>query len=386
MADLAGGVGSTEPPGSGGGGFASAGAGRSGDPRIAEYARLIVGRCIGVQPGWTVNIRSTPLARPLIEAVMAEIGRAGAHVTLSLAFESYGGPWALAAPEELLGEPSPVQAAIWQLSDAFITIYAPENTREGADLSSRRKALFEQSLVPLRRRTMSMEVPWTIAEYPTAATAQDAGMTLPQLEEFVYGACLLDWDAEERRMRRIADRFDAASEVRIVGDGTDVRISLEGREGAIDDGRINMPGGEVFYAPVETDVEGVVAFSEFPAVYYGREVVGARLRFEGGKVVDASADAGEDFLVATLDSDEGARRLGELGIGCNPRIQRYTKNVGFDEKIDGTVHLAVGNAYAFVGGTNRSAVHWDLVKDLRTPESRIECDGEVVQAGGAWKI
>ena len=358
----------------------------AGDPRIEEYARLIVGRCIGVQPGWTVNIRSTPLARPLVEAVMAEIGRAGAHVTLSLQFEAYGGPWALAAPEELLGAPSPVQAAIWELSDAFVTIFAPENTRDGADLSSERKALWEQSLIPLRRRTMAMEVPWTIAEYPTAATAQDAGMTLPQLEEFLYGACLLDWDAEERRMRRIADRFDAAEQVRVVGDGTDLTLSLAGRTGAVDDGRVNMPGGEVFYSPVDTEVEGVVHFSEFPAVHYGHEILGARLRFEGGKVVDASADSGEDVLIATLDTDEGARRLGEFGIGCNPGIQRYTKNVGFDETIDGTVHFAVGKAYAFNGGTNESAIHWDLVKDLRTDGSRIECDGEVVQAGGAWLI
>jgi aminopeptidase len=147
-----------------------------------------------------------------------------------------------------------------------------------------------------------------------------------------------------------------------------------------------MPGGEVFYSPVDTEVEGVVHFSEFPAVHFGHEIVGARLRFEGGRVVDATADAGEDVLVATLDTDEGARRLGEFGIGCNPGIQRYTKNVGFDEKIDGTVHFAVGKAYAFNGGTNESAIHWDLVKDLRTEGSRIECDGEVVQAAGAWLI
>lgn len=356
------------------------------DPRIEAYARLLVERCIGVRPGWTVSVRSTPLARPLVEALQAEIARRGAYVHLALSFELVGGPWALEAPLELLGDASAVQRAVWEGCDAFITVWAPENTREGADLPAERKALLERAATPLRTRTMAMAVPWTICEYPTNGPAQDAGMTLAQFEDFVYGACLLDWDAEERRMRKIADRFDAASELRVVGDGTDIRISLEGREGAVDDGRINMPGGEVFYAPVETDVEGVVAFSEFPAVYYGREVVGARLRFEGGRIVDASAEAGEDFLIATLDTDEGSRRLGEVGIGCNPRIRRYTKNVGFDEKIDGTVHLAVGNAYAFVGGTNRSTVHWDLVKDLRTPESRIECDGEVVQAGGAWRF
>jgi aminopeptidase len=358
----------------------------AGDPRIEEYARLIVSRCVGVRPGWTVYLRSTPLARPLVEALAAEIGRAGAYVHLALLWEYYGGPWALAAPAELLGQANPVQLYAYENCDAFITLWAPENTRDGADLPPGRRALLEQASMPLRRRTMAMDAAWTIAEYPTAAGAQDAGMTLPQFEEFVLGACLRDWDAEERRMRRIADRFDAAGEVRVVGAGTDLRLSLAGRSGEVDDGRINMPGGEVFYAPVDTEVEGVVAFAEFPAVYFGHEVLGARLRFEAGTVVDASAEAGEEFLLATLDTDEGARRLGEFGIGCNPGITRFTKNVGFDEKIDGTVHVALGKAYGFTGGTNESAIHWDMVKDLRTPESRIECDGEVVQQAGRWLI
>ena len=358
----------------------------SGDPRDAEYAKLICDHCLDVQPGWTVSVRSTPLARPLVEELCAEIGRRGAYVHLQITFEYYGGPWALAAPLELLDEASPVQRAVWEGCDAFVTVFAPENTRDGADLPAERKSRLEQAVAPLRRRTMSMEAPWTIAEYPSPATAQDAGMSLRELEEFVYGACLRDWRAEGERMRRIADRFDRASEVRVVGAETDLRLSLAGREGSVDDGRINMPGGEVFYSPLEHETEGVVTFSEFPAVYFGREVVGARLRFEGGRVVDATAQAGEDFLVATLDTDEGARRLGEFGIGCNPGIQSFTKNVGFDEKIDGTVHFAVGKAYGFNGGTNESSVHWDIVKDLRMDGTRIECDGEVVQRDGRWLI
>ena len=210
-------------------------------------------------------------------------------------------------------------------------------------------------------------------------------MTLHELEEFIYGACLRDWHAEGERMRRIADRFDRASEVRVVGAETDLRLALEGREGAVDDGRINMPGGEVFYSPLEHATEGVVTFAEFPAVYYGREVVGARLRFEGGRIVDASAQAGEEFLLATLDADEGARRLGEFGIGCNPGIQAYTKNVGFDEKIDGTIHLAIGNSYSSTGGTNVSRIHWDIVKDLRNG-GRLYADGVLVQENGQWRF
>ena len=143
-----------------------------------------------------------------------------------------------------------------------------------------------------------------------------------------------------------------------------------------------MPGGEVFYSPIEDSAEGVITFSEFPALYYGHEVSGARLVFERGRVVEASAAFGEDFLLKTLDTDDGSRRLGELGIGCNPGIRRFSKNVGFDEKIDGTVHLALGNSYSSTGGTNVSSIHWDMVKDLRSG-GRIYVDGRLAQEGGA---
>jgi aminopeptidase len=210
-------------------------------------------------------------------------------------------------------------------------------------------------------------------------------MTLGEYEEFIFDAVLRDWDGEAARMRRIAGVFDAAAEVRITGPGTDLTLSLAGRVGAVEDGHVNMPGGEVFYAPVEDSAEGTIEFSEFPAVYMGTEVESVRLVFERGRVVHASAGAGEEFLLRTLAIDDGARRIGELGIGCNPGIQRFMKNVAFDEKIDGTVHLALGNAYAFTGGTNASAIHWDIVKDLRAG-GQLRVDGEVVQSDGAWVI
>jgi aminopeptidase len=355
------------------------------DPRVDEYARLLVGRCVGVQPGWQVSIRATALARPLVEAVLEEIGRRGAYPILFVSFESIGGPFERVAPLELLREPSPLQRRVWEEVDAFITIWAPESTSEGADLSDERRQALEERAKPLRARTMAMDAPWVIAEYPVHSTAQDAGMSLEEYTEFLYGAVLLDWDAEGAKMRQIADVFDAADVVRIVGAETELTLSVAGRVGAVDDGHVNMPGGEVFYSPVEDSAEGVITFSEFPAVYFGHEVEGARLRFEAGKIVEATARSGEDFLVRTLDTDEGARRLGELGIGCNPGIQRFMKNVGFDEKIDGTVHLAVGNSYSFTGGTNKSAVHWDIVKDLRNG-GRLYADGRLVQENGRWLL
>jgi aminopeptidase len=355
------------------------------DPRVDEYARLLVGRCVGVDAGWQVSIRTTHLARALVEAVIEEIARRGAYPIVSMSFESVGGPFAREAPVELLGEAPPIQRHIWEHCDALITIWAPENTREGAELSQERQQALESWSKPLRKRTMAMEVPWVIAEYPVPATAQDAGMSLDEYEDFVYGAVLLDWDAEAARMRRIADVFDAADEVRITGEGTDLILSLAGRIGAVDDGHVNMPGGEVFYSPVEDSAQGVISFTEFPAVYFGHEVEGARLVFDGGQIVGATAESGEEFLLRTLDTDDGARRLGELGIGCNPGIQRFMKNVGFDEKIDGTVHLAVGSSYTFTGGLNVSSVHWDIVKDLRRG-GRLYADGRLVQEGGRWLL
>jgi aminopeptidase len=355
------------------------------DPRIDEYARLLVERSVPARAGAQIVVRSTPLARPLIEAVIEQTARQGAHTLLQLAFELVGGPFAREAPLEILRETSPLQRMIWEQADGLIIIWAPENAREGAELSEERHAAVQQSTRPVRTRTMAMEVPWVIAEYPTPAGAQDAGMSVGQYEDFIFDAVLRDWDAEAERMRRIADVFDATDEVRIAGLETDLTLSLAGRTGEVEAGHVNMPGGEVYYSPLEDSAEGTIEFSEFPAVYLGREVEGARLVFEGGRIIDASARAGEEHLLRTLDTDDGSRRIGELGIGCNPGIQRYMKNVAFDEKIDGTVHLALGNSYTFTGGTNVSAVHWDLVKDLRAG-GRLYADGRLVQQNGRWLV
>jgi aminopeptidase len=355
------------------------------DARTDEYARLLVERSVPVEPGWQVLVRGNHLGRPLIEALVEEIARRGAYPILQLSFELLGGPFARTAPLELLRSAAPLQRRLWEECDGMISVWSPEDAREGSELSNERLHALQASTTPIRRRTMGMEIPWVIAVYPVESMAAEAGMTLAEYEAFIYDAVLLDWDAEGERMRRIADLFDAADEVRLVGAGTDLTLSLAGRSGSVDDGHVNMPGGEVFYSPVEDSAEGVIHFCEFPAVYYGAEVSGARLRFEGGRVVDAAATANETFLISTLDTDDGARRLGELGIGCNPSIRRFMKNVGFDEKMDGTVHLALGNSYTFTGGRNTSAIHWDIVKDLRG-DGRIFVDGRLVQENGRWSF
>ncbi len=356
------------------------------DPRVEQYARLLVERCVDVQPRETVGLFGSFLSRPLFEEVSRAIARRGAWVHGRVGFSGIGNlAWAREAPEELLGEPSPLAAHEFEALEVMIAIEAPENTREISDLDPARLQLTQKAGLRMIERLTRGEIRWVGCQYPTPALAQDAGMSLRAFADFLYGACLLDWDQEREKMRRNLDRFNAASEVRIVGDGTDLTLSIDGREGEIDDGHKNMPGGEFFFSPIEDSAEGVVVFSEFPAVYLGRELTGIRLRFEGGRVVDASAATGEDFLHEVLDTDEGSRRVGEIGIGCNPGITRHMKNTLFDEKIDGTVHLALGRSIEEVGGLNQSNVHWDIVKDLRTG-GELYADGELVQAGGEWRL
>jgi aminopeptidase len=357
------------------------------DPRVQEYARLLVERSIDVQPGWQVMVISQPDARPLLEEVVRLIARRGAyplvrysHTMEQLPFRTL---WSEEAPIELLGEVAPADKHVWDTVDAWMLLGAPENSREGADLPSERRDEMAKGQAEFLQRRLRMDIPWVTCRFPCPALAQDAGMGLKAFEDFIYGAVLLDWDAEGEKMKRIADRFDRAREIRVVGAETDLRFSLEGRNGEVDDGHANMPGGEVFYSPVEESTEGVVSFLEYPAYQEPDLVEGVRMRYEGGKVVEASATSNEEALLTKLDRDEGARILGEFGIGCNPGIQRYMKNTLFDEKMYGTIHLAIGAGLPAIGGKNVSAVHWDMVKDLRAG-GRIECDGEVVQENGAW--
>jgi len=356
------------------------------DPRVEAYARLLVERCLDVQAGMQVLIRTTPLARPLVDALSRLIARRGAYVVPRIDFTMWptNAAWAAEAPLELVGELPPIDKHACDAMDARMTIDAPENTAWGAELDSERRALTKKAEHYFFRRTISMQIPWVSCQFPTRSLAQEAGMTLEQYEDLLYGACLLDWEAEGAKMNGYRDRFDAADEVRIVGPDTDLRLSVAGRQGEVDDGRVNMPGGEFFYSPVEDSAEGTILF-DVPTHYQGVPVSGVRLTFRAGRVVEASATEGEETLLAVLETDEGARSLGELGIGCNPGITRPARSTLFDEKIAGTVHLALGASYPSTGGTNESAVHWDLVKDLRVG-GRIELDGAVVQENGVWTI
>jgi aminopeptidase len=232
---------------------------------------------------------------------------------------------------------------------------------------------------------------WVYTLYPTDAYAADAEMSLTEFEDFYFAACLADradsidaWARASRDCARLAEWIEGHEEVRVTAPGTDIRLGIAERRFIPADGKRNMPDGEFFTAPIEDAVDGEVSF-HLPAMIGGREVAGVRLRFDSGRVVDASAERGEEYLTSLLDTDEGARRLGELGIGTNYAIDRGTRDVLLDEKIGGTVHMAVGASYPECGGTNQSAVHTDLVCDLRRG-GRIEVDGAAFQEDGRFVV
>jgi aminopeptidase len=257
-----------------------------------------------------------------------------------------------------------------------------------------KQALLSSANQPIMSRFMERagkdEIRWTATMLPTQAYAQDAEMSLLEFEDFVFRACLLDrddpvaaWREIERKQQKMVDLLNTKKKLRVQApNGTDLTMSIEGRRWINCYGEKNFPDGEVFTGPVEDSVEGTIVF-DFPAVYMGRECEGVRLRFEKGRVVEATAEKGQDFLLKMLDQDEGARYVGEFAIGCNKGITRFTKNLLFDEKIGGTVHLAVGAGYPESGSKNKSGLHWDMVCDLRNG-GRITTDGEIIYENGKF--
>ncbi|MCA1717264.1 MAG: aminopeptidase [Actinobacteria bacterium] len=282
----------------------------------------------------------------------------------------------------------PAIRSIYEEVAAVISVMAPHNTRALAGVDPRK----QQALAKRDKAVQDMVVErdrWALTLYPTQALAQESEMGLEEYEEFVFEAMALNEDDPVRYWRgkageqgRLIERLERAREVRIVGPGTDLTLSVEGRRFINGDGRRNMPCGEVFTGPVEDSANGEIYFG-IPVAVAGREVMGVRLRFEGGRVVEASAEKGEEYLHSMLDADEGARYLGELGIGTNYGIRRATKNILFDEKLGGTVHLAVGRSYEKTGGKNDSSVHWDLICDLREG-GELYADGQLVEKDGAF--
>ena len=292
---------------------------------------------------------------------------------------------------------NPLSAREIETIDATIGIWADENTKSLTRVDPKKQAAVSQARRPIMKRFLERaalkgkdKLRWTGTQFPCQSAAQDAERSLAEYEDFVYTAGLLDapdpaalWRKFSDRQKKVADYLNKCREVRFrTPQGTDLTLGVRGRRWISCDGHENFPDGEVFTGPIEDATEGVVFYS-FPAVHGGREAHDIRLKFKAGKVVDASASKGEDFLIQMLDQDKGARILGEIAIGTNYAIQEYTKNTLFDEKIGGTFHAAVGAAYPETGAKNDSGLHWDMVCDLRQGGT-IEADGKVISRNGRF--
>jgi len=365
------------------------------DPRIEKLADVLVNYSVTVRPGDKVWINGDALAEPLLNAVYARVLQAGGHPFLLVSLPGTSELlFRYASDEQLQHVPEPL-ALLTETYDVRITIRGAENTKSLSSVDPARVVLQNQALGELfkvfMQRSAAGELRWVGALFPTNAYAQDAEMGLSEYEDFVYGACLPDmddpvgyWRRFSARQQKIVDWLKGKERVRVVGRETDLRLSIAGRSFINCDGRMNMPDGEIFTGPVEDSVEGHVYFS-YPAIHQGREVAGVRLWFEGGRVVKATAEKNEDFLLKTLDTDEGARRVGEFAIGTNERITRFTRQILFDEKIGGSFHMALGASYPETGGRNESAIHWDMICDLREG-GEIWVDDQLLYKNGRFVI
>lgn len=364
------------------------------DPMLQRMADVLVEYCVGVQKGQWVVVQTSVLGEEIAGALQAAILRAGGYPQVLLSSERLQVGYLKEADNDQLVYRSPIMKVMMEQPDAAITVLAPANTRammsaDPAKAATRQKA-FEEFGEIVMRRTAEGTYKWTLAQLPTEAAAQDAQMSLEDYAQFVYRACLLEqddpaaaWAGQVAMQQKLIDWITPRKTVHISGPGTDLTVGVAGRTWVNDEGKLNFPGGEIFTGPIENQTEGHIEFS-FPAYLGGREVSGVRLVFEKGRVVEFSAQSGEDFLRAMLDMDEGARVLGEFAFGTNYGITEFTKNTLFDEKIGGTLHMALGRAYPDTGGTNISALHWDMVYDLQAAE--VTVDGEPFSKNGQFQI
>jgi aminopeptidase len=356
------------------------------DPRVVEHAKWLVNYCTSVKRGDNVLIRLGGVTSSgdedgleLAAEVYKEASRLGAH-SLLVAFpgEAVRGYYELTPEEDLVTTP-PNYLELMKASDVMIGIMATANTHLLEQIDPRRIGKRLKAMHPIMQEQLKKR--WTGTLHPTNAHAQEAGMSLAEYRDFVYAAILRDWNAEAEQMRKLKDVMEKSTEVQLIGKDTDLTFSIKGRIAVVDDAKYNFPGGEVFTAPIDDSASGKIYF-DLPSVAYGKEVTDIRLTLEKGRICDYSATKNSALLRQMVETDEGSRRLGEFGVGTNRSINRFTKNILFDEKMAQTIHLAIGNAYEMCGGINKSAVHWDMIKTMKPGE--ILMDGKSVQKNGKF--
>lgn len=365
------------------------------DPRIEKLAKLLIHYSLGLKKGQNLILKGTLQAQPLLEAAYKEAILVGANVTTMLGLPNAAEIYYKNASDEQLDYVNPVEKLITESFDAYLSVMASYNTKALSGVDSQRIARSRRAGAELDKlfmeRAAKGEMHWTLTAFPTNAAAQDANMSLAEYADFVFGAGLLDhddpvaeWKKIDAQQEKICSFLDTKSHLRIVSQDTDISMSIAGRKWINCSGHENFPDGEVFTGPVEDSVNGHIRFS-FPGIYAGKEIEDIRLEFKDGKVVKATAAKGEDLLQALLETDPGARYVGEVAVGTNFGIQNFTRNMLFDEKIGGTVHMALGASYPESGGKNQSGIHWDMLCDMRQG-GEIYADEELIYKDGHFVL
>jgi len=366
------------------------------DPRVDKLADVLVNYSVAVQKGDLVQIRVfDKMAEPLALAVYKYVILAGGNAFFRMSPTDADYVFYKNASDEQLDYLSPLSEWMIENIDVDIALLADANTKSLSNIDPSRIQRARAAARPISQRFMERqatgELRWTLTQYPTQASAQDAEMSLDEYADFAYQACMVHlddpvayWMNMQAEQQRLVDWLKGKDKVQVKGENIDLTLSIKDRLFVNADGKKNMPDGEIFTGPVEDSVNGWVKFT-YPAIYGGREVDGVELEFKDGKVVKATAKKGEDFLNSVLDTDEGARYLGEFAIGTNEGITEFTRNILFDEKMGGTVHMAVGASYPDTGAKNESAIHWDMICDMRSG-GEIVVDGELFYKNGAFKI
>jgi aminopeptidase len=365
------------------------------DPRLEKLAALLVDFSIDVQPGEWVRIVGDVAGLPLIEAAYKQVLMAGGNPTVELNTQHMNEMLLKHGNDEQIGWLSPITIPTLETADAQIAIRSTRNTRglNQVDPAKQQAHLAARSeLSRIRReRAASGDLRWVITQFPCEAYAQEADMSLREYEDFVYGATFADqddpiaaWEQVRDEQQRLVDWLAGKHQVDVKGPHIDLTFAIDERTFINSHGKFNMPCGEIFTCPVEESVNGWAQFN-YPAVRNGREVEGVAFEFKDGKLIRATARKNEPYLLSQLDTDAGARYLGEFAIGTNYGIQRFTKNILFDEKIGGTIHMAVGSCNLKTGGKNRSALHWDFICDMHD-NSEIWVDGELFYKNGQFQI
>lgn len=348
------------------------------DPRVAKHAELIVDYSTNIKKGDNVLIQLTDAGMELAQEIYRLAASRGANPLIVVTPTEATRQYYEIDRRYLKNFPKHVYE-LTKSSDVIISVRGENNLKALSNVDPERISTRSIALKEIQEARLSKR--WCLTQFPTAAYAQEAEMSLSEYEDFVYGSILLDWKKERATMEKVKEVLDRGDLVRIEGVDTDLTMSVKGRIAVVGDADHNVPGGETFTAPVDDSAEGKIYF-DFPGIVYGKEVRDIRLRFEKGEVVDYSASKNEDLLKTMLNTDEGSGRLGELGIGTNYGINRFTKNILFDEKIGGTIHLALGRAYEECRGINKSAIHWDMIKTIKP--GKIAVDDNVVQKDGVF--